>query len=106
MKVARILQVLGVLTAILLLSGQVMVLAGNDTTLQGKPLSDVELQSFHGMGSIILVQKNSSSGTDNTQSNFVSGFTAKKQPQTTTGTKIQRISIKPSHHANITVTQP
>jgi hypothetical protein len=94
MKVARILQVLGVLTAILLLSGQVMVLAGNDTTLQGKPLSDVELQSFHGMGwTINLTQTNLSTGTDNNQKSTVSGFTTtytwKDQ-----GTKDSTINLK------------
>jgi hypothetical protein len=99
MKVARILQVLGVLTAIFLLSGQDMVLAGNDTTLQGKSLSDVELQSFHGMGwSFNLSQQNYPSGTNNNQVNNVSGTTATGQPYTASSPtpSTQTISIKKS----------
>ncbi len=94
MKVARILHVLTVVMAIVLLAMPVMVLAGNDPTLQEKPLPDVELQSFNGMGSFTLYQQNYPSGTNNNQSSFVSGFSATNQPFTTpNATQTQTINV-------------
>jgi hypothetical protein len=86
MRMAKILCALGVLTFIALLSGPVMALAGNDTPLPNKSLSDADLELCAGMGSWTLTQTNVSSGLNNSQSSSVSGFPGVTKPQPFTST--------------------